>query len=464
MSASGLRPYPAYRDSGFPWLGKVPEHWNVLPAKRALRPESSGGAIIKNTASKVPKGDYVPAFSASGQDIWLRSPSHHGDALVLSAVGARCGKTFQASGDWGVVANTHVLRPQTNQNREFWWYVTNTQDWWERAGAAQPFVRVRATLDRPWTYPPDSEEQTAIARYLDDADCRIRRYIRAKERLIELLEERKLALIHEAVTGRIDVRTGQPYPAYKDSGIEWLGNVPEHWEVRRIKSLSLVKRGASPRPIADAKYFEEDGEYAWVRISDVTASERYLENTTQRLSRLGQSLSVELQPGSLFLSIAGSVGKPIITKIKCCIHDGFVYFPHLKEDQEFLFRVFSCNAPFGRLGKFGTQLNLNTDTVGNIHLGWPPPSERRRIVSSLDNRTKTAEQLMSSVRREIRLAREYHTRLIADVVTGKLDARGAAADLPETDPPARSRDRAEVIPTESNPQPAEHDMAKEASA
>ena len=77
------------------------------------------------------------------------------------------------------------------------------------------------------------------------------------------------------------------YDNYKDSGIEWIGQIPEHWEAKRIKLFSPVKRGASPRPIDDQKYFDENGEYAWVRIADVTASDRYLTDTTQKLSELG---------------------------------------------------------------------------------------------------------------------------------------------------------------------------------
>ena len=281
---------------------------------------------------------------------------------------------------------------------------------------------------------PPLSEQHAIAHFLDHVTQRIQHHIHAKEKLIKLLEEQKQVIIHQAVTGQIDVRTGRPYPAYKDSGVEWLGEVPEHWEVRRIKSLSVVKRGASPRPIADAKCFEEEGEYAWIRIADVTASDRYLKNTTQRLSPLGQSLSVQLLPGSLFLSIAGSVGKPIITKIKCCIHDGFVYFPEFRGDAEFLYRVLSCKTIFSRLGKFGTQLNLNTDTVGGICLDWPPQAERHRIGSSLDKSTGKIDRLISSTRHEIDLLHEYRNRLISDVVTGKMDVREAAAHFPQDDP------------------------------
>ncbi len=115
--------------------------------------------------------------------------------------------------------------------------------------------------------------------------------------------------------------------AFRDSGVNWIGKVPADWAVLSIKRLTRVRRGASPRPIDDPIYFDDDGEYAWVRISDVTASQGSLKFTTQRLSKAGASCSVKLEPGNLFLSIAGSVGKACISTIKCCIHDGFVYFP-----------------------------------------------------------------------------------------------------------------------------------------
>jgi type I restriction enzyme S subunit len=200
-----LKPYPAMKDSDVEWLGDVPEHWEVLPPKRVLRSESSGGAIIKNTAATEARPGYVPAFSASGQDIWLPDASHFGDALVLSAVGARCGRTFRASGEWGVVANTHVLRPLKGQMQHFWWYVTNNQDWWDRAGAAQPFVRVSATLNRAWAVPP-LPEQAAIVEYLGQAIADIDSTITRAEREIELLNEYRTRLIADVVTGKLDVR------------------------------------------------------------------------------------------------------------------------------------------------------------------------------------------------------------------------------------------------------------------
>jgi type I restriction enzyme, S subunit len=213
----------------------------------------------------------------------------------------------------------------------------------------------------------------------------------------------------------------KPYPAYKDSGVEWLGEIPAHWEVKKIKRLCLIKRGASPRPIDDPIYFDDEGEYSWVRISDVTASTRYLLTTTQRLSELGQSRSICLEPGDIFLSIAATVGKPIITKIKCCIHDGFVYFVGLKEYREYLYYIFLGGELYKGLGKIGTQLNLNTDTIGDIRIPVPPQEEQRAIVNFLDYETTKIDALIAKKERLIELLTEKRTALISYAVTKGLD-------------------------------------------
>ena len=213
----------------------------------------------------------------------------------------------------------------------------------------------------------------------------------------------------------------RPYPAYKDSGVEWLGEVPEHWEVKTVKRLCLVQRGASPRPIDDPIYFDDDGEYAWVRIVDVSKSQKYLKNTSQRLSALGKSRSVPLEPRDLFLSVAATVGKPIITQIKCCIHDGFVYFVGLRENREYLFYVFSCDELYKGLGKLGTQLNLNTEIIGDIYLAIPPFSEQEAISEFLDRETARIDALVAKKEQLIELLQEKRTALISHAVTKGLD-------------------------------------------
>jgi len=271
-------------------------------------------------------------------------------------------------------------------------------------------------------YKPPLPEQHAIAAFLDRETSRIDALIMKKERQIELLHEKRSALISHAVTKGLD-----PNAKMKDSGIEWLGKVPEWWGVIQIHHLCSVKRGASPRPIDDSVYFDDDGEYAWVRISDVTASNKYLMTTEQRLSEYGKQFSVPLEPHELFLSMAGTVGKPIITMIKCCIHDGFVYFKNIKQNRDFLFYLLSCDSLYGGLGKWGTQLNLNTDTIGQIKIPVPPLPEQHAIAAFLDRETARIDHIIEKINGSIEKLNEYRSALISAAVTGKIDLRHEAS-------------------------------------
>jgi len=209
----------------------------------------------------------------------------------------------------------------------------------------------------------------------------------------------------------------KPYSEYKDSGVEWIGYIPKTWESRRIKTLSLVRRGASPRPIDDPKYFDVNGEYSWVRISDVTASNKYLNTTSEKLSTLGKSLSVPIEPGELFISIAATVGKPIISNIKCCIHDGFIYFQNLDVDEEYLFYIFVGEQAYQGLGKLGTQLNLNTETIGNIIIPVPPKKEQQKISSFLDQKISEIDKTIQKDTELIELLKEKRIAIITHAVT-----------------------------------------------
>lgn len=212
------------------------------------------------------------------------------------------------------------------------------------------------------------------------------------------------------------------YPKYTDSGVEWIGQVPKEWDVSAIRRFCQVKRGASPRPIDDQKYFDDNGEFAWVRIADVSSSSKYLYQTTQTLSELGSSLSVKKYPDELFLSIAGTVGKPIISKIKCCIHDGFVYFENLSLYHEFLYYIFFSGRPYLGLGKWGTQLNLNTDTIADIKIPVPPYNDQVLIASFLDYKTQQIDDLITKKQKLIEQLKKERTTIINQAVTKGLDS------------------------------------------
>ncbi|WP_252188904.1 restriction endonuclease subunit S [Bacillus mycoides] len=265
---------------------------------------------------------------------------------------------------------------------------------------------------------PTLEEQKLILQYINMKMRQLDGLIQNKHDLITLLEEQRQSMITEAVTKGLNTNVKM-----KDSGVEWIGEIPEHWSVKKIKRLTSVKRGASPRPIDDPKYFDDQGEFAWVRIADVSSSDMYLTNTVQRLSELGSNLSVKMKPGDIFLSIAGTVGKACITKINCCIHDGFVYFPDYKENVKYLYFTFGSGEPYKGLGKMGTQLNLNTDTVGMISIPVPPLEEQNELVEFIESKVNENNNLINSIKEQIQKLKDYRQTLIYEVVTGKIGVR-----------------------------------------
>jgi type I restriction enzyme S subunit len=287
--------------------------------------------------------------------------------------------------------------------------------------AAQPGLSVEIINNLQIPLPP-LPEQSAITAFLGRETAKIHALVAEQEKLIELLKEKRQSVISHAVTKGLD-----PNVSMKDSGVEWLGEVPEHWDVLAIKWISPVSRGASPRPIEDPKYFDDNGDYAWVRIADVSACSGVLYKTTQRLSVLGASLSVKIHPGDLFISIAGTVGKPCMSAIQACIHDGFVYFPSLTITPNFLFRIFEAGLCYSGLGKMGTQLNLNTDTIGSIRVAVPPKKEVESILSFLDYEVSEIDALITESQHAITLLNERRSALISAAVTGKIDVRGLAA-------------------------------------
>ena len=422
-----MRRYESYKDSGVEWLGEIPSHWESFPLFVQAKISSITNHIDKELLSVyLDRG--VVKFSdvdekrtnVTSLDLSKYQLVRKGN-LVLNNQQAWRGSVGISNYE-GIVSPAYLILELSNK------FDPHYANYLFRNGSMVSHYLIASkgvgTIQRnlywgnlrrtPIFIPPLSEQQK-IAQFLDDKTAKIDQAVDLAEKQIALLKEHKQILIQNAVTRGLN-----PDVPLKDSGVEWIGQVPEHWEILSIKRLSQVKRGASPRPIDNPKYFDNDGEYAWVRISDVTASNMYLLETTQKLSNLGKSYSVPLMPGSLFLSIAGSVGKPIITKIKVCIHDGFVYFPEYKQNTKFLYYIFYSEQPYIGLGKMGTQLNLNTDTVGAIKIPIPPLCEQQKIADYLDTQTAKIDQAIALKTAHIEKLKEYKSVLINDVVTGKV--------------------------------------------
>ena len=428
------------KDSGVEWIGDIPENWKVARLKdvininfKSLPSNTEKDFLIKyieisnvNSMGIISKDD-IRELTFDEAPSRAKRIINNGDTIVSSVRPNLQAVAYINEKDTNLICSTgfftnKIIWNEKHDSKYIYYFLLSEfarQSFISFGkGVGYPAVDDKDYSTLKIVYPIKTE-QKQIADFLDKVTLQINDAIKTKEKQLKTLEALKKSIIHKAVTKGLDDSV-----AMIDSKIEWIGDIPKHWNTKMIKRFAQVKRGASPRPIADQKYFDEDGEFAWVRIADVTASDRYLENTTQRLSELGSQYSVKQYPNDLFISIAGTVGKPIISKIKCCIHDGFVWFDNPTFNKEYLYYIFYADLPYGGLGKLGTQLNLNTDTIGKIYIPVIPNNELPKIVEYLDTEVEKINTLKENVKKQIEKLKEYKKSLIYEYVTGKKQIKG----------------------------------------
>ena len=342
----------------------------------------------------------------------------------------------------GIVSPAYVVqRPLDSVNATFMHHLFRTPSFAKEAERCSYGITSDMWSLRPEDFKtiyvcvPPLFEQAAIVRFLDHADRRIRRYIRAKEKLVALLEEQKQAIIHRAVTGRIDVRTGQPYPAYKPSGVEWLGDVPAHWAILRVKQVAQILRGKfTHRPRNDPSLY--DGPYPFIQTGEVARAEKTITNYRQTLNERGLAVSQMFPAGTLVMTIAANIGDVAVLDFEACFPDSVVGFvPRNTTERDFLYYTFKAmSAELLRETPVNTQGNLNVERIGSREMVLPSIREQRSVCGQIEEGIAKLASATNTARREIELLHEYRTCLIADVVTGKLDVRAAAASLPKVDP------------------------------
>jgi type I restriction enzyme S subunit len=451
----GLKPYPKMKDSGVPWLGEVPAHWETRPLKRWVRMNRD---VLPEATSPEYEFRYLDIGSVGTGVLTARpqrlrfaaAPSRarrvvsDGDTIV-STVRTYLNAVYFVEGNSDeLVCSTGfaVLTPTAGTVPKFVSYLCQSRAFTDRVtadsvGIAYPAIAETRLAAFHVAIPP-LPEQTAIVRFLDYMDRRIRRYIRAKQKLIKLLEEQKQAIIHRAVTRGLD-----PNVRLKPSGVEWLGDVPEHWEVRRAKHLfrevdhrtttgtevllSLrMRRGLVPH--ADVSTVPITSQ-ALIGFKKIAVGQVVMNRMRAAIGMFG----IASEPG--LVSPDYAVLEPLVTLDP---H----YFLRLfgTPAAGTIFRVESKGLGTGSSG----FMRLYTDRFGTIKMPVPPAREQQQIVEGIVERTLEIERTTERVNREMRLLREFRTRLIADVVTGKLDVREAAARLPQEAEDVEPLDEAEA--------------------
>ena len=458
MNSFHLKPHTAYQPSGVPWLGDMPEHWEVQRGKALLVPvdirSTTGGEELLTVSAQrgvIPRDTAnVTMFKAESYEGYkLCWP---GDLVINSLWAWAHG--LGVSQHHGIVSSAYgVYRPLPMADARFIHLLVRSVPFqWELQVRSKGIWVSRlqltdeAFLRAPFPLPPLTE-QRAIVRYLDYVDRRIRRYVTAKRKLIALLEEEKQAIVNQAVTHGLD-----PNVRLKPSGVEWLGDVPEHWQVGPVKHAFLSMDYGISASASDS------GAIRLLTMGHLKDGRVIVPNDG------GVDFVVPhllLEEGDLLFNRTNS--QELVGKVGLFIgHDSPVTFasylvrmrPHPNHEPEYLNMALNGASLTSRARREAIpslhQSNLNPTRFGRIHIALPSKEEQSAILRALRKETASLGAAVSRARRQIKLMEEYRTRLIADVVTGKLDVREASAQLPDEDgdqdPIGESRPLADGLP------------------
>ena len=280
---------------------------------------------------------------------------------------------------------------------------------------AQPNLSL-GDLSRFLVSAPPTEEQAAIATALSDVDA----LINELKQLLAKKQAIKTATMQQLLTGR----TRLPQFALRDDGTpkgyktSELGEIPEDWNAKKMVELALIQRGASPRPIDSPIWFDSASSVGWLRISDVSKTVKYLTETTQSLSELGIANSRFVPQGNLVMSICATVGKPIITSVNLCIHDGFVVFKGLSVSQDYMYYILKKLEPeWSKQGQTGSQMNLNTELINTTLVLIPQLQEEQAAIATI---LSEMDSDISNLQQRLSKARQIKQGMMQQLLTGQI--------------------------------------------
>ena len=465
------------KSADFKWLGHLPQDWAVRKLRRTLRLVSKrnrpdlpllsvvreSGVIVRDTNGQNDNHNFIPDDLTNYKVVQKRQ-------FAINKMKAWQG-SFGVSNFCGIVSPAYYVFDVVGVDAKYFDIAIRSKAYVHYFAEASDGVRIGQwdlSLSRMREIPfavPSGSEQTSIVRFVSHAERRIRRYIRAKQKLIALLEEQKQAIVHQAVTGQIDIRTGRPYAAYKDSGVFWLGRVPEHWELRRIGSFSKVGNGSTPSRSNSAYW--SDGEFPWMNSASVnegtvTTTDQFVTATALRECHLPR-----VPANSVLVGITGqgrTRGMAAVLAIEATINQHMAYITPNGNRVLSQYLCMFLGAAYTELRAISsasgsTKGALTCEDIKSFWVALPPIGEQRALLLTISRELASVERCKTLAGREIALLREYRTRLIADVVTGKLDVREAAASLPEVDPLA-DEDVVETIRTDVDSNPEEREAAQ----
>lgn len=437
-----LKPYAEYKDSGLPWLGQVPAHWQIVRSKRLFTPrkELARPDDVQLSATQaygvIPQSDYEArtGYRVVKISMHLDRRRHvEADDFVISMRSFQGG--LERAWSSGAIRSSYVvLKPERQLDPGYFRHLFKSAPYIAALRATGDFIRDGQDLNYGNFCAVDVPlmplaEQVAIGRLLEWANGRVERAMRAKRKVIALLMEQKQTTIRQAVTRGVD-----RFVPFKPSGVNWLGEIPKHWQVRKLKFLVTSVGGMTPNK-STTRFW--GGRVPWVspkdmKVREIVDSRDHI--TEAALRSTGISL---VPPPAVLIVVRGMIlartFPAALTTVAVTVN----------QDMKALVPTSCVNASFLVSLLTGIQHDLlelveeaghgtrclRTDSWANFSVPLPPIREQNQINDVLTAQLAGVNSAISRLDSEIGLLREYRARLVGEVVTGKLDVRQAAMGL-----------------------------------
>ena len=434
--------YPTYKPSGVEWLGDIPAHWDAPMLKRVVRiingatpstltPAYWNGNINWITPNDLGKLD-TPYIETGERSISQQGYDSCGTRLapagsVVMSTRAPIGHVAILTAEACVNQGCRLIIPGKMIDSGFLYHQLKAfRNDLASFGQGSTFMELsQRNLGAFYITLPPLPEQRAIAAYLDRKGAIARRYAHVARHIIDTLRELRQVEIHDAVTRGLN----EDIPL-KPSGVEWLGDVPEHWDAPMLKRVVRIINGATPSTLTPAYW---NGGINWITPNDLGKLDTpYIASGERSISQLGyDSCGTRLAPaGSVVMSTRAPIGHVAILTAEACVNQGCrLIIPKGAIDSSFLYyQLKAFRNDLASFGQGSTFMELSQRNLGAFHIALPPMDEQRAIAEYLDAKTAAIDAAIAHYERMAELVAEYWTVLVADAVTGRIDLRQTAAE------------------------------------
>jgi type I restriction enzyme S subunit len=423
-----LRTYERYRESGIEWLGAIPQHWDVVPL-RHLVDCCDGQRVPLNSEQRADRQGNVPYWGANSIMGFVDEALFDEDLVLLGEDGAPFfdrtrSVAFHSKGPVWPNNHVHVLRPRTLETAKFLTYALNATDY---AAFIDGSTRDKLTQGQmngipiPW---PGLQEQAAIGAFLDRETGKIDALVNTQRWLIDLLKEKRQAVISHAVTKGLD-----PIAAIKDSGVDWLGYVPAHWEVKKLKHLASLKSGGTPSK-DNLDYWS--GNIPWASAKDLKSDD--LADTIDHITEaaIADGAAQLAPPGSVLVLVRGMMlarAFPVVRILVPMAINQDLKALNGREgvSNEYLAWLLRGTAPetLNRLDEAGHGTKaLRMEAWLSMPAPLPPLAEQVQIAAFIRTEIGKLDALMTEAAIAVTLLQERRSTLISAAITGRIDVRG----------------------------------------